>query len=64
VKWSNLKPLNLPVTGNIFTGNGKEKNRKIEDCHPSRHQTQGYDLTPVLWALALSRQGHGSVHFS
>jgi hypothetical protein len=29
VKWSNLKPLNLPVTGNIFTGNGKEKNRKF-----------------------------------
>jgi hypothetical protein len=29
VKWSNLKPLNLPVTGNIFTGNGKEKIRKF-----------------------------------
>jgi hypothetical protein len=29
VKWSNLKPLYLPVTGNIFTGNGKEKNRKF-----------------------------------
>jgi hypothetical protein len=25
VKWSNLKPFNLPVTGHIFTGNGKEK---------------------------------------
>jgi hypothetical protein len=25
VKWFNFKPLNLPVTGNIFTGNGKEK---------------------------------------
>jgi hypothetical protein len=29
VKWSNLKPFNLPVTGNIFTGNGKEKIRKF-----------------------------------
>jgi hypothetical protein len=29
VKWSNLKPINLPVTGNIFTGNGKVKNRKF-----------------------------------
>jgi hypothetical protein len=29
VKGSILKPLNLPVTGNIFTGNGKEKIRKF-----------------------------------
>jgi hypothetical protein len=29
---------------------------RVEDRHPSRHQTQGYDLTPVLWALALSRK--------